>query len=378
MSGRGMRGSSSSSGKGREGSRGQSPGEAAVFGLKYQARCLCNVPADLDTNTFFVGTHNLLNENEFYILVYNEDDQRLFCQNIYTHRPEIWGLSACPWKSSLFASSYHIGGVFQASLWRIPSMDGDIGDAENLEESCTLKGHDGVLNGLHWGSPENRKNMITVDQACIRLWDVHAATSEAQPTQTVHLGDLQRLVCSAWDPRDENRVYAASEKSVDTVDIRAGKVVQTLSQPHPFGTRTLDCNPNVPGQIVTAGDDLKIRFWDTRKLTEPLLCLPSAHSHWISSVSYNPSYDQLVLTSSSDSLVNLFNVRSVSSAAEEESATSGETGGLATSVDKHEESVYSACWSSASAWVFASLSYDGRVLVHQVDSAIKFPVLGVS
>lgn len=77
---------------------------------------------------------------------------------------------------------------------------------------------------LHWGSPENRKNMITVDQACIRLWDVHAATSEAQPTQTVHLGDLQRLVCSAWDPRDENRVYAASEKSVDTVDIRAGKL----------------------------------------------------------------------------------------------------------------------------------------------------------
>ena len=58
------------------------------------------------------------------------------------------------------------------------------------------------------------------------------------------------------------------------------RVVQTLSQPHPFGTRTLDCNPNVPGQIVTAGDDLKIRFWDTRKLTEPLLCLPSAHSHW--------------------------------------------------------------------------------------------------
>jgi DNA-binding transcriptional LysR family regulator len=59
--------------------------------------------------------------------------------------------------------------------------------------------------------------------------------------------------------------------------------------------------------VVSAGDDCKLRFWDTRMLSkaEPLLEL-GGHSHWVWRAQFNPYYDQLVASASSDSLVNLY------------------------------------------------------------------------
>jgi hypothetical protein len=43
--------------------------------------------------------------------------------------------------------------------------------------------------------------------------------------------------------------------------------------------------------------------------------------------------------------------------------------------DEHEDSVYSLSWSSASAWVFASVSYNANVIVNIVPSSEKFRIL---
>ena len=43
--------------------------------------------------------------------------------------------------------------------------------------------------------------------------------------------------------------------------------------------------------------------------------------------------------------------------------------------EEHEDSVYTAMWSSADAWVFASLSYDGRLVINHVPSKEKFSIL---
>ena len=43
--------------------------------------------------------------------------------------------------------------------------------------------------------------------------------------------------------------------------------------------------------------------------------------------------------------------------------------------EEHEDSVYCAVWSVADAWVFASLSFDGRVVVNHVPSQEKFSIL---
>jgi hypothetical protein len=41
----------------------------------------------------------------------------------------------------------------------------------------------------------------------------------------------------------------------------------------------------------------------------------------------------------------------------------------------HEESVYSLVWSAADAWLFASLSLDGKLCAHYVPAAEKYRIL---
>ena len=43
--------------------------------------------------------------------------------------------------------------------------------------------------------------------------------------------------------------------------------------------------------------------------------------------------------------------------------------------DDHEESVYGLEWSACDAWVFASLSHDGRVVFNRVPQSEKYKIL---
>lgn len=43
--------------------------------------------------------------------------------------------------------------------------------------------------------------------------------------------------------------------------------------------------------------------------------------------------------------------------------------------EEHEDSVYAVTWSTADAWVFASLSYDGRFVINHVPSQEKLAIL---
>jgi WD40 repeat protein len=56
----------------------------------------------------------------------------------------------------------------------------------------------------------------------------------------------------------------------------------------------VDFNPNKPCMLVSAGNDRKVKFWDTRELSRPVKVL-AGHSHWVSSAKYNPYHDQLVV-----------------------------------------------------------------------------------
>ncbi len=49
--------------------------------------------------------------------------------------------------------------------------------------------------------------------------------------------------------------------------------------------------------------------------------------------------------------------------------------GRVQSYDEHEDSVYGVAWSLADPWLFASLSYDGRVVINTVPKNIKYKVL---
>ena len=49
--------------------------------------------------------------------------------------------------------------------------------------------------------------------------------------------------------------------------------------------------------------------------------------------------------------------------------------GVIATYEEHEDSVYAAEWSTADPWLFASLSYDGRLVINRVPRATKYRIL---
>jgi len=49
--------------------------------------------------------------------------------------------------------------------------------------------------------------------------------------------------------------------------------------------------------------------------------------------------------------------------------------GLIAIFEEHEDSVYCVEWSAADPWSFASLSYDGRVVINKVPKKVKYDIL---
>ena len=99
-----------------------------------------------------------------------------------------------------------------------------------------------------------------------------------------------------------------------------------------------------------------------------------------------------MLSGGTDGRVNLWSVSSVSSAPRlelgDEEIFGADGGGgvrknepkLAADVairshEEHDDSVYAAAWSAHTAWVYASLSYQGKVVVAQVPAATKYKIL---
>ena len=104
---------------------------------------------------------------------------------------------------------------------------------------------------------------------------------------------------------------------------------------------------------------------------------------------YNTFHDQLVLTCSSDNKVVLSSVSSLSSEPFKQvisddlndSAPNGkptqvaEPDKLVKVYEDHEDSVYACEWSTIDPWVFASLSFDGRLVINKVPKEEKYKIL---
>eukprot|EP01113_Clastostelium_recurvatum_P021711 TRINITY_DN2575_c0_g2_i3.p2 TRINITY_DN2575_c0_g2~~TRINITY_DN2575_c0_g2_i3.p2 ORF type:complete len:132 (-),score=34.06 TRINITY_DN2575_c0_g2_i3:14-409(-) len=121
---------------------------------------------------------------------------------------------------------------------------------------------------------------------------------------------------------------------------------------------------------------MAVKYWDIRNTKEPLKVQSNAHHHWVWTVKHNKLHDQLVITSSSDNNVKLWNVPSISSAlnskdthADEERHTLNKRIAedmLLKTYEEHADSVYAVVWGASSRWVFASLSYDGCLVINEV------------
>jgi WD40 repeat protein len=207
---------------------------------------------------------------------------------------------------------------------------------------------------------------------------IFVQTPTATLTAPVHGGPN----AAAWDPHHARQLLSADGGNLRQYDLRSGvSPVSSIDHAHEDEIRDVDYNPNKPFHVLSAGCDRRVRIWDLRSPGTPLKVL-QGHSHWTCMARFNRFHDQLVLSAGTER-VNLWNILSLSSApiGELEQSATDKTGApaaqdsLIKTFSDHEDSLNAVAWSSHDAWIFASLSYDGRVVVNHVPPAEKYRIL---
>lgn len=359
-------------------------GERGItHGLKYQARSLVAAPGSKQQSRWLAGTNALREENVVQLIEFDPETDSIKVLASYLHGQEVWHLAPHPTDTKALISIGNQGGARTAILWNISSKD-------QLEKTAELKAGSGIPRAVLWHA-QRPNEAISIEDNRWRLWNLKDA---ANMTGDVGAGDVYTLWGGAWDTHDPNRLCTAGGNGVQIWDIRSMKRVGEIPDAHLMPVRDVDFAHQQQNRVVSAGDDCRLCIWDLRSLgssISPLLEL-GGHSHWIWQAKYNPHHDSLLLSASSDSLVNLWHTPLTA----EESSGRGsggsrgpQTGGVslakgfgkdvhdgkACTYDDHEDSVYGAAWSLSDPWTFASLSYDGRLVVNKVPSHTKYKIL---
>ncbi|RXH73391.1 hypothetical protein DVH24_013075 [Malus domestica] len=296
-----------------------------------QARCISDVKADTDHTSFITGTLSLKEENEVHLIRLSSDGTELVCEGLFSHPNEIWDLASCPFDQRIFSTVYSTGESYGAAIWQIPELYGEL-NSPQLERITSLDSQVGKIK-----------------------WSFRRVQVQSQESA----GVMHYLSGGAWDPHDMNAVAATCESSIQFWDLRTMKKTNSIEHAH---VRNVDYNPKKKHVLITAEDESGIRIWDLRKPKVPIQELPG-HTHWTWAVLYNPEYDGLILSSGTDSAVNLW---FASPPSDDESgrlvdSSTRRIDPLLNSYSDYEDSIYGLAWSSREPWIFASLSYDGRV-----------------
>eukprot|EP01035_Chromulina_nebulosa_P019304 gene19304-25165_t len=327
----------------------------SVFSVNKQARTLCPQKASKEKNRFITGTCSLHEENELFIIEYREE-------------------------------SNQIDAVATFEDIESPESSYTFNDEPLLLESLVkFEDIDNSIQSVTWN--KSGQNVILTSTTSSSLWSI--TESSAKKTARLSAEDGLDINAdynwcygvSAFDPHSSNQYASSFSNSLHIIDTKQLNVSMTISNAHSSTIRDIDYNPNKPLTLITASEDRTVKFWDLRHTKEPVKTL-QGHYHWVWSAKYNPFHDQLLASTGCDSLVNLWRIATCSSAPwlENDKNDNEEQGNdppdvKVRTIDQHEDSVYGIAWSPSDAWIYATLSFDGRIVLNHVPSTEKYKIL---
>ena len=337
--------------------------DSAVYKLELPCRALA-AAVDPTQHLFLLGTFSLKGKNQLYLLDYREDASLCECLATWLHPHEVWQIAACPSTSQkdLFFTTHGTGdGTTRrnATLWtKERGTSTGLGKVTSLTldvKSVLWEPQGFDVSTVQAVTPTGLASVsLDQDGTVVSSIDIGAEVSEA-----------------AWDPLHADVCAVSAGERLYRADLRQKKAECIVDEAHPTVT-SLQYNPNRQYHILTGGDDGCMRMWDVRHAKQSLRSVQS-HDHWVTSAQHNPFHEQLILSSSTDrqGSVKLWSLPSVSSRTTPATATNS----LLKSVSDYNDSVYRAAWSALSPWIFASVSYTSKVMIHQVPRETKYSIL---
>lgn len=376
-----------------------------VVQLDVAARSICSHvttdPAN-ETSKFYIGTASNHQRNSIQIVEYDD------YENVVT-RDEI--------KPAFTATNQ---AAISKPIWQLAHLETILTTIQNsklqlynTDDKTLLAELDQVPAPLYCNISSSSTSDFTLNVLsadAISLVDVETLTTsqtiKLQSTEGNHILDprLERGELRI-NPHEPSQIYQIGGKHLNLYDIRSSKLVQSCELK--YRTRSFDVNPNRPDWVSVACDDRSISIFDMRQPQAPCL-LDTGHTHWIWSLRYNPFHDRLMLSSGSDNRAILYhnfqtcsdNIKktkwklsacdslddsprdhdsSYSDASESQDdyglKVSKVSDGIVSSFDDFEDSVYGACWSHQDPWVWAAVSFDGKLVLSHVPKSVKYSIL---
>eukprot|EP00299_Pterocystis_sp_00344_P010649 c4816_g1_i1.p1 GENE.c4816_g1_i1~~c4816_g1_i1.p1 ORF type:complete len:359 (+),score=84.98 c4816_g1_i1:35-1111(+) len=351
-----------------------------TYTVKREARGLAAQVLDNERTRFFVGTTSTHKQNSIHVVELNEDQDDVSCFAVLEHTNEVWHISPSPSDASLFFTTHLHGDIFASTLWQMPDDDATetiVEDSHGLsmKSVVVIPTSSRRVSGVLWAPSKETGKVICVEDRSLGIWAIDAANASVKESGKIWCGGKTETSKGCWDPHHPNTFLTAGGNSMKFWDLRTTKETGTIRDAHHRLVLDMDFNPNRPNIFVSSGDDCAFKFWDSRK-PDTAVKVVTGHSHWVTSVRYNRFHDQLLLSASSDNTVSLWNVPSLSANPVDgsESREKAEDT-LVMQYKDHEESVSDVVWSACDGWVFASLSYDGRLFVQKVPPTEKYKIL---
>jgi len=399
--------------------------QVAEVSLNVPTKCLEAIRADKLESRFIVGTCSLHEPNELTVLRFHPDINELGIDGRLDHPSGPVGMICTnPTDKYLLLTAAEENPT--VNLWRVPQevMDrtdefeynpdtvdcgsstqnpaqSNADNAFSLDLVTTLPHDpDSHIVDIIWRDTstdfddEEESNNIGLAGQVLTLdhlrnvtqWDINTA----QSVRSEHLSsDSTQLTPPkfSWDPHNSYSVAVTVGSSINILDWRSNPssiptgTSSRIPNAHRYGVTAVDYNPNKPNVLATAGHDGLLKFWDLRNAKKPLLVARGGHSHYAWRVQYNPFHDQLVLSTGTDAIVNMWRVSTISSAPMilgESTISSGRRSAstnVLVSRFEHNDSVYGMAWGAADAWIYTTAGYDGRVALHHVPSTEKYKIL---
>ncbi|ERL91467.1 EARP-interacting protein homolog [Dendroctonus ponderosae] len=360
---------------------------SVIYGLEFQARALAPQLAETEKIRFVIGTQSLKQaNNQIHLVEFNEEISTIKTSVFHHSEGEIWKITTSPLDSSRLATCYNAVAsenscAFRTAILKLPEMENP-DSIENLEIVTKFDtsefGAETKTTEFH---PTDSAKAASVIDNNVVLWDVADSHAKAITKFQLEGKHNPKFTTGKWNPHQNcNQFTAASETHLKTYDSRTGVLAWQIDGAHHQLVRDLDYNMNKQYHIATCGDDGFAKIWDFRQPASPVYS-SNEHSHWVWCVRFNHFHDQLLLTASSDARVLLSSAASVSS--ENVCDTDDSRGAQVKQLlpdgplqwCDHEDSVYCAEWSPSEPWVFASLSYDGRLLISRVKKSLKYQIM---
>lgn len=341
-----------------------------IYGLELQARSLAVELAENEVTRFMVGTQTLKMANNQIHVVEVNDETSIINAQVYNHPVgELWHLHWSPHDSLMFSSTFsHVDDetnvLNKCAIWTLPPS------GQELEEVAQFKGYDNVKMSVFHPTEKEKFAMICENKFVV--WDLGNGTPKEVFERIVDQKGHTKITGGKWNPQESGaHLCTFQDTNVKGWDLRSPTPAWSLDQAHSYLVRDVDYNRNRCHTLASCGDDCLVNIWDLRNASTMLKL--TGHSHWVWSLRYNHLQDELLLSSSSDARVILWWVGSVASEPNDRYPD-----GKLVDFSDHEDSVYRLEWSNVDPWLFAALSYDGRLLIDRVPRKHKYNILDIS